>query len=211
MQNDRFKSTMAVMVAFVTVLGAMAACLATVAASNAGDSDFAGLETAIRAQKAESINQIYAYEHYRAFTDYSRFLELGYLMYDADAEEATALANGVIQREVWGMASGISSLFFQPRYISSDGTYDIQRELDEEWADDVQNAELNSAPYFEESDHLRKRSSYLTADMIVFAFSFWFLTLAQVTEKKIKFLWASLGVLLGILGIIGILIGRYMI
>jgi hypothetical protein len=211
MQHDRFKSAMAVIVAFVTVLGAMAVCLATVASSNAGDADFAGLDAAIRAQKAESINQIYAYEHYRAFTDYSRYLELGNLLYDPNADEKTAIANGVIQREVWGLASGISSIFFEPRYISPDGTYDIQRELDEEWADDAQNADLNSTPYFEESDHQHKRSSALTGDMIVFAFSFWFLTLAQATEKNIKYFWAALGVLLGFAGIIGMLIGRYVI
>ena len=211
MQNDRFKSTMAVIVAFVTVLGAMAACLATVAASSAADLDFSGLDASIRSQKVESINQIYAYEHYRAFTDYSRYLELGNLLYDPNADENTSLANGVIQREVWGIANGISSIFFEPRYISPDGTYDIQRELDEAWADDAQNSDLNPTPYFEESDHQRKRSSFLMGDMIVFAFSFWFLTLAQVTEKKIKYLWAILGVLLGLAGIIGILIGRYVI
>lgn len=211
MQNNRFKSTMATIVAFVTVLGAMAACMATVAASNAGDADFAGLEAAIRAQKAESINVIYAYEHYRAFTDYSRYLELGNLLYDPNLDQQTAIANGAIQREVWGVASGISSVFFQPRYISPDGTYDIQRELDEALAEDSQSADLNSTPYFEESDRQRKRSSYLTADMIVFAFSFWFLTMAQVTEKNIKYIWAALGILLGLSGVIFMLVGRYVI
>jgi hypothetical protein len=211
MENQRFKSTMAVIVAFVTVLGAIVACMATVAASNAGDGDFAGLETAIRAQKAESINQIYAYQHYRAFTEYKRYLELGNLLYDPAADEKTSIANGTVQREVWGIASGISSIFFEPRYVSPDGTYDIQRELDEALAEDAQSADLNSDPYFEDSDHQRTRSSALTADMIVFAFSFWFLTLAQVTDKRIKYVWAILGILLGLAGILGMLIGRYVL
>ncbi len=207
MKNERFKSMMAVIVALVTVLGAMAACMATVAASNAGDSDFAGLEASIRAQKAESINLIYAYQHYRAFTEYSRYLELGNLLYDPNVDEKTSIANGVVQREVWGVASGISSIFFEPRYISQDGTYDIQRELDEALAEDSQSADLNPSPYFEESDHERNRSSSLTGDMIIFAFSFWFLTVAQVTDKSIKYLWAALGILLGLSGLLGILIG----
>jgi hypothetical protein len=206
MQSERFKSTMAVFVAIVTVLGAMAACMATVAASNAGDSDFAGLESAIRAQKAESINLIYAYQHYRAFTDYSRYLETGNLIYDSNNEEQVSTA-----REVWGIASGISSIFFEPRYISPDGTYDIQRELDEALADDSHSADLNPDPYFEESDHQRRRSSSLTADMIVFALSFWFLTVAQVTEKNIKYIWAALGILLGLAGIVWMLFGRYVL
>jgi len=211
MKNERFKSTMAVIVAFVTVLGAVVACMATAAASNAGDGDFSGLETAIRAQKAESINHIYAYQHYRAYTEYKRYLEYGNLLYDPNADEKTSNANGVIQREVWGIASGISSIFFEPRYISQDGTYDIQRELDEALAEDAQSADLNPTPYFDESDHQRKRSSSLTADMIVLAFSFWFLTLAQVTDKNIKYIWAALGILLGTAGMIGMLIARYVL
>ncbi|MBI3170805.1 MAG: hypothetical protein HYZ22_20175 [Chloroflexi bacterium] len=210
MKHDNFKSLIAVLTAIVTVLGATAACLASVAVSTAGDNDFAGLDASIRAQKAEIINYVVAYEHYRAFTSYIRYNELGNLMYDPEADEATDIRNGAIQREVWGVASGISSLFFSPRYITSDGQYDLERELQEEFAKDAQNENLNAAPYFEESDRQRRISSSLTADMIVFAFSFWFFTLAQATDKKIKFFWAGLGILMGLAGIIGILIGRFM-
>jgi hypothetical protein len=211
MENDRFKSTTAVLVAFVTVLGAIVACMATSAASSAATADFQGLDTAIRAQKAESINEINAFEHYRAFTEYKRNLELGNLLYDPNADEKTSNANGVIQREVWGIASGISSMFFEPRYITVDGSYDLHRELDEAWADDTQREDLNPDPYFNESDQMRKRSSFLTADMIFLAVSFWFLQLAQVTENRIKYFWLTIGILLGLAGILGMLIGRYLI
>jgi len=211
MKNERFRSNVAVIVAFVTVLGAMAACLATVATSDAADEDFAGLEAAIRAQRAEIVNEVYAYEHYRAYTTYKRYLELGNLMYDAEADEQTDLANGVVQREAWGVASGLLSSFFQGRYINPDGQYDLQRELDEAWAEDSQNADLNPDPHFQNSGNFRDRSSFLTADMIVFATSFWFLTLAQVVENKSKYVWAVFGILLGLAGILGILIGRFLI
>jgi hypothetical protein len=112
---------------------------------------------------------------------------------------------------MWGVASGISSVFFRPRYINPDGQYDLQQELQESFAQDAQDSDLNAAPYFVESDRLRRQSSFLTADMIVLAFSFWFLTLAQATEKKIKYFWAILGVLAGLAGIAGIIIGRFMI
>ena len=210
MKHDSFKSLIAVLTAIVTVLGATAACLASVAVSTAGDNDFAGLDASIRSQKAEIINYVVAYEHYRAFTSYVRYNELGNLMFDPDADETTDIRNGAIQREVWGVASGISSVFFSPRYITSDGQYDLERELQEEYARDAQNEDLNAAPYFEESDRQREISSDLTADMIVFAFSFWFFTLAQATEKKIKYFWAGLGILMGLAGIMGIIVGRFM-
>lgn len=211
MENDRFKSTTAVLVAFVTVLGAIVACLATSAASSAANADFDGLNAAIRAQKDEIINEIIAFEHYRAFTSYSRYLELGNLLYDPNVDEETSIANGVIQREVWGVASGISSYFFQPRYVTADGVYDLQRELNEALTQDAQNADLNSDPYFKESDLMHRRSSFLTADMIVLAISFWFLQLAQVTENRIKYFWVIIGILLGLAGILGMLIGGFLI
>jgi len=211
MKHETFKSYVAVLVAIVTVLGATAACLASVAVSSASDADFLGLDASIRAQKADIVNHVYAYEHYRAYTAYVRYNELGRLLYDPNADPDTDIRNGALQREVWGVASGISSVFFSPRYINQDGQYDLERELQEAWAQDEQNEDLNSLPYFEESDRLRNRSSFLTADMIVLAVSFWFFTLAQATEKNIKYLWAGLGVLFALGGILGIIIGRFMI
>ncbi|MBI5962772.1 MAG: hypothetical protein HY863_04805 [Chloroflexi bacterium] len=211
MENERFKSTTAVLVAVVTVLGAIVACMATSAASSAANADFEGLNAAIRAQKNEIINEIIAFEHYDAFTSYTRYLELGNLLYDPNADDETSRANGVIQREVWGVASGISSYFFQPRYVTADGVYDLERELNEAFTQDAQNEDLNSDPYFKESDRMHKRSSFLTADMIVLAVSFWFLQLAQVTEKNIKYLWVIVGILLGLAGVMGLMIGRLLI
>lgn len=211
MENDRFKSNVAVLVAFVTVMGAMAACLASVAVSNASDADFAGLDAAIRAQKAEIINEVYAYQHYHAYTTYMRYTELGTLLFDPEADEETAFTNGAVQREVWGIASGLSYSFFSPRYIKPDGKYDVNQELQEARAEDAQNEDLDSDPYFAESDRLRSKSSFLTADMIVIAFSFWFLTVAQTTDKKIKYLWLILGIITAIAGIAGIIYGSFLI
>lgn len=204
MEKDNFKSYVAVIVAIVTVLGATTACLASVAVSTAGDMDFAGLDALLRGQKAEIINYVAAFEHYRAFTTYTKYDQLGYLLSDEDASNNE-------QAEVWGVASGITSLFFSPRYINTDGQYDLERELQEEWAKDAQNEDLNATPYFSKADKERAKSAFLSGNMIVFAISFWFLTVAQTTEKKIKYVWAGLGVLLGLAGIAGIMIGSFMI
>jgi hypothetical protein len=212
-KSNNFKSWMAVLTAIVTVFGATAACLASGAVSSAGDADFSGLDAAIRGQKAEIINYINAYEHYRAFTDYTRYNELGNLMYDPDEDpnSETSFKNGAIQREVWGLASGISAVFFSPRYITQDGQYDLERELQEALAQDAQEQDIDSETYFKDSDRFRRRSAFLTADMIVLAVAFWFFTLAQTTEKNIKYLWAGLGVLAALAGVVGIFIGRFMI
>jgi len=208
MENERFKSTTAIFVAFVTVLGAIAACLATNAMSTAANADFEGMNAAIRAQKAEIVNQITAFGHYRAFTEYTRYMEYGNLLYDPNADEATGIKNGVLQRAAWGIAWELSSSnFFEPRYVTQDGIYNLQRELDEAFSQDSQIEDLNSTSYFKKSDQMRKRSYALTADMIMLAVSFWFLQLGQVTEHKVKYVWVIMGSLLGLGGILGMVIG----
>jgi hypothetical protein len=207
MENERFKSFVAVLVAFVTVLGAFTAGLAAKASSDAGDEDFIGMTAAIGAQKADLINEIYAYEHYRAYTTYARYLELGNLLYDPDAPEDSQQSLYEQQLEVWGVADGIKSSFFEPRYINPDGGYDVERELQEARAEDEQAAELNPQPYFNKADALRNKSSFLTGNLIVFATSFWFLTLAQVIENRIKYAMALFGILAGLAGIMGIMVG----
>ncbi|MBL8088913.1 MAG: hypothetical protein KF758_17165 [Anaerolineales bacterium] len=198
MKEERFKSFVAVLVAVVTVLGASAACFSAVAVSSAGDMDFSGIDIAIRGQKAQIINHIDAYEDYRAFTDFLRYDELGYQYYD----------NEKLQKESWGVAEGIRFYFFDSRYLGSDAlSFDIQRQIDGEWAEDTQQEDLNPQPYFDQSDALRVTSSSHASMMIVFAISFWFLTLAQATEKSIKYLWVSLGILFALGGIFGLAIG----
>jgi hypothetical protein len=209
MKDDRFKSSVAVLVAIVTILGAMAACLATVAGSGASDADFNGVSAAIKAQKAEIVNDVTAYEHYRAYTSYVRYDEMGNLIYDelvdSSEQEAQALAN--LRMEAWGLADALRISFFSPRYVDPDtGQYDIHRELEELWAEDVQEDDLNPRPHFEEADLLRQRSLLLTGDMIVFAIAFWFLSLAQIFENRAKYLALTLGILIAVAGILGIVL-----
>lgn len=214
MPDTRFKSFLSVLIACVTVFGASAACLATFALSGAGDADFEGMSAAINAQREGVVNQVNAYEHYRAYTAYMRYLELGNLLREeasqADPERAQELDKQ--REEIWGLAGEMRFSFFPPRYVDPrDGNYNLQRELDEAWADDVQSSDVNPLPHFDQADALRTRSSYLVADMIVFAVSFWFFTLAQAVENRWKYLAAALGILAGLGGILGILIAEFMI
>lgn len=213
MKDDRFKSFVAVLVAIVTILGAMAACLATVAGSSASDADFNGVSAAIKAQKAEVVNDVTAYEHYRAYTSYLRYEEMGNLIYDesvnSSGKDTQELANQ--RMEAWGLADALKIYFFPPRYVDPEtGRYNLRRELDELWAEDTQADDLNAQPHFSEADLLRNRSLLLTADMIIFAIAFWFLTLAQIFENRAKYLGLVCGVLIALAGTFGILIVEFL-
>lgn len=201
MKEDKFKSLIAVLIAVITVLGASAACLSAVAVSNASDADFAGIDASLRAEKADIINNINAYADYRAYTEYVRYNELGYLLFEENGNSG----------EAWGLADGLSFSFFNARYLNSDSTYNLERNLQESFAQDGENEDLNAEPYFVKSKALRENSLFLSVNMIVFAVSFWFLTLAQAAESKIKYVWLGFGALCGLAGIIGLLIGGFIL
>jgi hypothetical protein len=214
MKEERFKSFVAVLVAIVTILGASAACLATVAGSGASDADFDGVTAAIKAQKAEIVNDVTAYEHYRAYTSYVRYIEMGNLMYDESVNAGETGAQELIHQrmEAWGLADSLKLSFFPARYVDlATGQYNIRRELDELWAEDTQSDDLNAKPHFSESDSLRTKSLLFTANMIVFAVAFWFLTLAQIFENRIKFIALALGVFAALGGILMILVVEFVL
>ena len=214
MADTRFKSIVAVLIAFVTILGAAAACLATVALSSAGDADFEGLTAAINAQREGVVNQINAYEHLRAYTAYTRYLELGYILWEeaSQADSETAVQLDKQRKEFLGLASEMRSNFFQSRYMDAQqGLYNLQRELNEAWAEDILNYDLEPRPHFDRADALRTRSALLAGDMIIFAVSFWCLTLANVIENRWKYLMMALGILIGLGGILGIFIAQVLL
>lgn len=193
--QDRFKSNVAILVALVTILGAMAACRASVAASDASDADFEGVAAAIHAQRTDIVNKINAYEHNRAYTSYIRYLELGSLLYD-EGDRADPGSTESLWMEFWGLADAMKILFFPPRYLDMEnGGYNLQRELEEAQAEDAQFNDINPQPHFNRSDVLRRRSLILTADLITFALAFWFLMTAQIIENRLKYVLATLGVL----------------
>jgi hypothetical protein len=214
MQNVRFKSITATVIAIVTVLGAMVACLATVAGSAAADANLEGVGAAIKGQKAEVVNEVTAYEHYRAYTTYIRYDELGNLIYDAaatsDGQTKQELTNQ--RMEAWGLADALKISFFPPRYIDVDsGKYNIRRELDELWARDSQSQDLDPGPHFSRSDSQHSRSLFHTGNMIIFAVAFWFLTMAQLFENRLKYVGLALGILIALVGILGILFAELVI
>ena len=212
MSNDRLNSSVAVLIALVTILGATAACLASVALSSAGDQDFAGMSAAINVQRAQIVNHVDAYEHYRAYTSYTRYFELGNIEQDEAAHAGSGIAAELDKQrqEAWGVAGGLLQSFFPPRYMDKNG-YNVQRELDELWAKAKQDNDMESKSHFDSADSLRARSSFLAADFIVFAVSFWFLTLTQIIENRWKYLALLFGVLAGLAGILGIIIAQVML
>lgn len=208
MKPESFKALASVMVAVVTVIGAAVACRASVSSNAATNADFAGLVAAIQAEEATLVNHITVYEHYQAYTAYQRYNELGNILYDESqrADPATVTALDRMRREAWGVALGLQYSFFPPRYLNPDGTYDVQRELDEEWAEKAQQEDVLPEGHFQEADNARFKTSLLAGTLIILAVAFWFFTVAEAINNRLKYLFGLGGFVLTFIGLASFLL-----
>jgi len=194
MKSERFKTFTASMIAVVTVLSALTAWRAAVASQDAGQADFDGLVSTVNAEEARVLNTIRVSEHYQAFLIYTRYNDLGWRLYEAlQSQPANAAELGRQKSEAWGIAYGLQSVFFPSRYLRPDGTYDSQRELDEAWADAQRRRDTKAEIHYNAADILRRKANLLVVMLIVLGVSFWFFTLAQITEHNVKYVFAFIG------------------
>jgi hypothetical protein len=200
MKGNRYEVFTSIMIAVVSILSAVTAWRATVAESAASDADFNGISAAIRAQEAGIVNAVRAYEHKRAYTHYFRYNELGNLMWET-ADPALERE----QSELWGVALGLQYSFFPVRYVNRDGGYDLERELDELWADSLLQDDINPQPHFEMADNFRDQSFAIASTLALFAISFFLFTVGQAIRNKLRYLFALAGLGMMFVGIAALL------
>jgi len=129
---------------------------ASVAADGAGDADFAGLKASLNAEETRSINFVNAYEHYGAYTAYSRYIQLGDLLEkevdsNAGLSEEEAFLLDRQRAEAYDLADANQDLF-PNRFLNRDGSYSVQREMGEAWADAAKEKDLNPDPQYAEAE-----------------------------------------------------------
>ena len=203
--HDRFTTLVAIMIALVTVIGAVVAWRASVAEDASGDADYAGLRAAINAEETRAINAATAYAQYGAYVTYQRNSALGNLIADDMALAATddelLILNS--QRADAHDTAIATERLFQQRFLNRDGTYSVERQLGELWADAVRERDLNPEPQFAEADRLSDKSSNLLAMVGVLALALVCYTLLEAVDGRLRYVLFAAGTLLALGGTIG--------
>jgi hypothetical protein len=186
-ESSSLDTPVAFLIAAATLVGALFAWRSSVAGDAAGDADYAGLRAAVNVEETRATNAVNGYEHYAAFTSFDRHDELARLVEDdhgpaRDVEEA---------RELAAASRGL----FPARFVNRDGTYALDRELGEMWADAAREKDLHPDPQFAEADRLRAKSLGLLAAVSVTAVALVFLTLVGALGPRLQYLNLGLGVL----------------
>lgn len=196
-KSSPLETLVAILIALATVVGALMAWRASVFADGAGDADFAGLKASLNAEETRALNFVNAYEHYGAYTNYSRYNELGNeigreLQASTELSEEQAFLLQRQQSEAYDLAKANQSLF-PNRFLSRQGGYSVQRDMNERWADAARDKDLNPDPQYAEADALRGKTNRMLAALGILSLSLVFFALVESVGDRIKIVMTSLG------------------
>jgi hypothetical protein len=202
-ESDKMNTVIAFLIAIVVVIGALISWRASVIDDAAGDSDYDGLRTLVFAEKTRALNNVNAYESYGNFVTYWRNNRLGRLINEAlptaTTEEAAVLTT---ELKTANDLADASRPLFETRYMNRDGTYSVQRQIGEMWADASRKRELNYLNQFNEADALRQKTLKMLMALMVISIAPIFLSLVENVSGRVKTGLLGLGSLFAVAGIV---------
>jgi len=206
-EADRLKIVIALLIAVTSVVGAIVAWRGSVAADAAGDSDTAGLRAAIHLNEVRALSAVTTYGDYGAYTQYYRdrqiiaALEADLIALPEDAVDEidalnTELANVNDQMTV-------AQQTFPNQFLNRDGSYGLERQQGQIFADAARAADLDPVTNFSEADQFRTKSQNFLIIFSALAVTLVLLTLIEVVTDRLKMVLLGGGSLLLVVSIVG--------
>jgi hypothetical protein len=201
-RSQRLETAVAILIAVVTVIGALVAWRSSVADDGAGDADFAGLRASVHAEETRALNYVNAYENYGSYTNYQRYNEMGNLL-EADQANASEQEIDYLERQRADNhdLSISNQRLFPNKFLDRDGAYNVKRQIGEMWADAAKENDLNPDPQFAEADQLRSKANWLLLAVAILAIALVFYTLVESFGDRMRYVMVALGSLCMIAGI----------
>ena len=229
-EGEGFKTFAAVMIAAVTIAGALVAWRSALAGTYAGNAEDDGLLAALNRQETEAIRTMLANQHRSVYLQYKRYLLTASLQ-TADGRLDSGTPEEIFAKlrpiqEGFDLATtskrfllgdtGANARFIRQRDLpeSANGElsvdsliaeadaeyYDVDLEVAQALAEDSRIRDIEPDPRFAQADALRDRSVALIATLVVLAIALWFLAFAEVSDHWVKWVWAIGGIVFLIIG-----------
>jgi hypothetical protein len=202
-KSSRLETIVAILIAIVAMLGAVVAWRSSVVDDGAGDADYAGLRAAVNAEETRALNYVNAYESYGNYVTYWRNNRqaalLGEALTTATDTDAVTLTE---QMKVSNNLADANRTMFETRFLNRDGTYNVQRQMGEMWANAAKEKDLEYESQFVEADKLRLETNQFLIAMMVLGLSLVFFSLVESMSERWKYLMIGLGSVFAIAGIV---------
>lgn len=207
--DSRLSTLVALLIAIVSVSGAVVTWRASVSADSAGDADVAGIRATINLAEANTLATVNGYSDYASFLDYYKYRETGMLLetelndLSEAADETQTAAMGKELADNYDLTTAASSAF-PNEYLNRDGTYAIRRQTGEYVASAARERDISPQPSFDAADNLRAQTDQFLVTLSVLVVALVFYTLIEATDsKRLKYLLLVMGTGIFLAGIVG--------
>jgi hypothetical protein len=201
-KESRFNTLVAILIAIVAVLGAVVAWRSSITDDGAGDADYAGLRAAVNAEETRALNFVNAYESYGNYVAYWRNNRQAALINEelagAGADEGDTLT---AQMKVYTDLADANRTMFETRFLNRDGSYNVQRQMGEMWADAAKERDLEYETQFKEADALRLKTNRFLISMMILGVALVFYSLIESMSDRWKTIMVVLGSVFAIVGV----------
>lgn len=191
--ESRWQTTTAILIAIITVLGALITWRASVSDDSAGDEDFAGIQATVNAEQIRTLNYVNGMEHYGSYFNYERFERM------SEAFEKGGKAAHTLELEATDLAAANMNQF-PNQYMTRGGQYALNRDLGAMWQDSIKGQEVDGPSHFKEADVFRSKTIRLSLAVVVLSLSLIILTLVEIAPLGMQFPLLLLGALAGLGG-----------
>lgn len=198
-KDDRFKTFVAVLIAVVSLAGALLAWRIAALDSLASDDDVQGIVSLVSWHQARVGTEADMYRNLRTYLK----VRIHDALSNGLARERDLYPNKDPNRtrlwdegwtETFVAEEYLDQVTIRPEYIRADGSYDGQAAQDIDMAGLALTADFDpQGRYFAEADGLRLKTQRLTALALFLSTSLLFYTLAEVVTHPVKYVFVILG------------------
>lgn len=211
-KEGRFKTLVAILIAVVSIAGALLAWRAAQAGSGAADADVRGTVSVIHrnqalvATEADMYRNLVAYLQVRIHDALSRGLIADSERRAADDPERIPLWDEG-WTEIFVAEAYLEEVDVRPEYIRPDGSYDGRAAQDIDMAHRALSTDFDpQGRHFARADLLRAKMGWLVGMTLVLSLALFCYTLATVIQRRLKYLFFALGSVIFALATVGAIV-----
>jgi len=149
----------------------------------------------------------------RAYADSMLNAELARLIRKEIPDVPAAQRVGLLaEAEQASRQAAASAVFFPQRYLNRDGSFDVERQLGEAWAQSARDADLNARAHFNEADRLRSYAAFLAGLVFILTIALCILELVGNLNPRRRVLrYASVATAVLCMGAVAVMLGTYLV
>lgn len=198
LEPERLEVLIAVLIALVSLTTSLAAWRTNVVGSNASDANRQGLIDALKKSASQNESWRRAYEEAGFARDYVVASAAVDAMEASGGESFQSAASTQRQYLLPGMQMLSDPLGTQPKYLKSDGTFDLEKRFADLEGESPDLAALDPLASFELADKYSTEQRWLTVGTVLLVISLFWFGMAELTKERARIanLFVGLGVYL---------------